>query len=53
VEILTGDLRETMIAAYDAYNRATAQLRQLVDSVGSSRRSPASPSRPTCSRSSA
>jgi hypothetical protein len=31
---LTGDLRETMIAAYDAYNRATAQLRQLVDSVG-------------------
>ena len=31
---LTGDLRETMIAAYDAYNRATAQLRQLVDEVG-------------------
>ncbi len=31
---LTGDLRETMIAAYDAYNRATAQLRQLVESVG-------------------
>jgi methyl-accepting chemotaxis protein len=31
---LTGDLRETMIAAYDAYNRATAQLRRLVDEVG-------------------
>jgi methyl-accepting chemotaxis protein len=31
---LTGDLRETMITAYDAYNRATAQLRQLVDEVG-------------------
>lgn len=31
---LTGDLRDTMIAAYDAYNRATAQLRELVDSVG-------------------
>jgi methyl-accepting chemotaxis protein len=31
---LTGDLRETMIAAYDAYNRATAHLRDLVGSVG-------------------
>ena len=31
---LTGDLRETMISAYDAYNRATAQLRELVGSVG-------------------
>ena len=31
---LTGDLRETMIAAYDAYNRATAHLRELVGSVG-------------------
>ncbi|MGH2928078.1 MAG: methyl-accepting chemotaxis protein, partial [Solirubrobacteraceae bacterium] len=30
---LTGDLRETMIAAYDAYNRATAQLRQLIGEV--------------------
>jgi methyl-accepting chemotaxis protein len=31
---LTGDLRETMIAAYDAYNRAMAHLRDLVGSVG-------------------
>jgi methyl-accepting chemotaxis protein len=31
---LTGDLRETMIAAYAAYNRATAHLRDLVGSVG-------------------
>jgi methyl-accepting chemotaxis protein len=31
---LTGDLRETMIAAYDAYNRATAHLRDLLGSVG-------------------
>jgi methyl-accepting chemotaxis protein len=31
---LTGDLRETMIAAYDAYNSATAQLRKLVANVG-------------------
>jgi methyl-accepting chemotaxis protein len=31
---LTGDLRETMIAAYETYNRATAQLRRLVDEVG-------------------
>ncbi|HZE05228.1 MAG TPA: methyl-accepting chemotaxis protein, partial [Solirubrobacteraceae bacterium] len=32
---LTGDLRETMIAAYDAYNRATAHLRDLVGNVRS------------------
>jgi methyl-accepting chemotaxis protein len=31
---LTGELRETMIAAYDAYNRAMAHLRELVGSVG-------------------
>ncbi len=31
---LTGDLRETMIAAYDAYNSATAHLRDLVGSFG-------------------
>ncbi|HTU28099.1 MAG TPA: methyl-accepting chemotaxis protein [Solirubrobacteraceae bacterium] len=31
---LTGDLRETMISAYDAYNQATAQLRELVEQVG-------------------
>jgi methyl-accepting chemotaxis protein len=31
---LTGDLRETMIAAYDAYNSATAHLRDLLGNVG-------------------
>jgi methyl-accepting chemotaxis protein len=31
---LTGELRETMIGAYDAYNRAMANLRELVGSVG-------------------